>query len=72
MLVNKTKNQAQRELVAALYQPEADFKTLLIEDHATQKKREVCQEMVKNLELCMEYLNEVREFYFDEEPMKFY
>jgi hypothetical protein len=32
----------------------------------------VCQEMVKNLEECMEFLNEVREFFFDEEPMQLY
>ena len=28
--------------------------------------------MVKNLAQCMEFLNEVRDFYFEEEPMKFY
>lgn len=72
MLVNKTKNQTQRELVAQIYTADADFKTLLVEDQATQRKREVCQEMVKNLEECMEFLNEVREFFFDEEPMQLY
>jgi dynamin 1-like protein len=35
MLVNKTKNQAQRELVAQIYTPDNNFKTLLIEDSAT-------------------------------------
>ena len=35
MLVNKTKNQAQRELVAQIYTPDSNFKTLLIEDSAT-------------------------------------
>lgn len=49
---------------------ELDFKELLQEDNATKKKREVCEEMVKNLSRCMEFLNEVREFYFEEEPMR--
>ncbi len=75
MLVNKTKNQAQRELVAQIYSSasgESNFHELLQEDGATKKKREVCEEMVKNLSKCMEFLNEVRDFYFEEEPMKFY
>ena len=75
MLVNKTKNQAQRELVAQIYSAingKLDFSNLLQEDGATKKKREVCEDMVKNLAQCMEFLNEVRDFYFEEEPMKFY
>lgn len=31
-LVNKTKNQAQRELVSQLYNGEVDLKALLVED----------------------------------------
>ena len=75
MLVNKTKNQAQRELVAQLYTAangESSFQELLQEDGATKKKREVCEDMVKNLSKCMEFLNEVRDFYFEEEPMRFH
>ena len=75
MLVNKTKNQAQRELVAQLYTAangESSFQELLLEDGATKKKREVCEDMVKNLSKCMEFLNEVRDFYFEEEPMRFH
>ena len=72
MLVNKTKNQAQRELVAQIYTADADFKSLLVEDQGTQKKREACEEMVGSLEHCMDFLNEVREYYFEEEPMKIY
>ena len=73
MLVNKTKNQAQRELVAQIYTGDSgEFKNLLIEDDNTKRKREVCEEVVKSLGQCMEFLNEVRDFYFEEEPMKFY
>ncbi|TNV72088.1 hypothetical protein FGO68_gene17800 [Halteria grandinella] len=72
MLVNKTKNQAQRELVAQIYAAngENDFKKLLIEDEHTKRKREVCEEMVTNLTQCMEFLNEVRDYYLEEEPMR--
>lgn len=70
MLVNKTKNQAQRELVAQIYAAETDFKQLLIEDDNTKRKREVCEDMVKNLTQCMEFLNEVRDYYLEEEPMR--
>jgi len=48
-LVNKTKNMAQRELVAALYNENIDLKQLLDEDEATVKKREECALMVKSL-----------------------
>ena len=41
-LVNKTKNMAQRELVAALYNEHIDVKQLLDEDEATVQKREEC------------------------------
>ena len=48
-LVNKTKNMAQKELVAALYNDNVDLKDLLMEDPATVKKREACEEMVDTL-----------------------
>ena len=38
-LVNKTKNMAQRELVAALYNENVDLGELLSEDLSTVKKR---------------------------------
>lgn len=65
-LVNKTKNRAQRELVSALYNENTDLKQLLEEDSATVKKREQCKEMVKSLQLSLQHLNEVRDFYFEE------
>ena len=66
-LVNKTKNMAQRELVAALYNENVDVKSLLDEDEATVKKREECANMVKSLQKSLENLNEVRDFYFESE-----
>lgn len=67
-LVNKTKNLAQRELVAAIYNDQVELKTLLSEDNATMKKREQCKEMVTTLRKSLEFLNEVRDFYFESEP----
>jgi len=64
-LVNKTKNMAQRELVAALYNDNVDLRQILSEDNATVKKREACQEMVATLRKSLEFLNEVRDFYFE-------
>jgi dynamin 1-like protein len=64
-LVNKTKNMAQKQLVAALYNDNVDLKQLLSEDNATVKKREACQEMVSTLRMSLEFLNEVRDFYFE-------
>ncbi len=64
-LVNKTKNMVQRELVAALYNEHTNLKELLSVDNATVKKREACLEMVKTLRKSLEFLNEVRDFYFE-------
>jgi len=64
-LVNKTKNMVQRELVCALYNDGVDLKQLLSEDNLTVKKREACQEMVATLRKSLEFLNEVRDFYFE-------
>lgn len=63
-LVNKTKNFAQRELVAAIYNDQVELKQLLAEDNVTMKKREACKEMVAVLRKSLEFLNEVRDFYF--------
>lgn len=65
-LVNKTKNSAQRELVAAIYNDETDLSYLLAEDSQTMKKREACKEMVATLKKSLDFLNEVRDFYFEE------
>ena len=67
-LVKKTKNLAQRELVAAIYNDQVELKILLSEDNATVKKREQCKEMVTTLRKSLEFLNEVRDFYFESEP----
>ncbi len=64
-LVNKTKNMAQRELVSALYNDSVNLSQLLSEDNATVKKREACNEMVSTLRKSLEFLNEVRDFYFE-------
>ena len=64
-LVNKTKNMAQKELVGALYNDSVDLRQLLSEDNATVKKRDQCEEMVKTLRKSLEFLNEVRDFYFE-------
>lgn len=64
-LVNKTKNLAQRELVAAIYNEQTNLTELLSEDSATVKKRDACHEMVVTLNKSLEFLNEVRDFYFE-------
>lgn len=63
-LVNKTKNLAQRELVAAIYNDQVELKSLLDEDTVTVKKREACKKMVDTLRDSLTFLNEVRDFYF--------
>ena len=63
-LVNKTKNLAQRELVAAIYNDQVELQSLLVEDANTKNKREACKEMVETLKRSLEFLNEVRDFYF--------
>ncbi len=63
-LVNKTKNLAQRELVAAIYNDQVELQSLLVEDANTKNKREACKEMVETLKKSLEFLNEVRDFYF--------
>jgi len=67
-LVNKTKNMAQKELVSALYNDTVNFEELLAEDQSTVKKREACKEMVDTLRQSLDFLNEVRDFYFESEP----
>ena len=42
-----------------------DLRALLSEDSATVRKREAAQEMVEVLRKSLEFLNEVRDFYFE-------
>lgn len=68
-LVNKTKDLTQRELVAAIYREDVDLGVLLAEDSATVKQRKDCQDMVATLRKSLEFLSEVRDFYFESEPL---
>ena len=65
-LVNKSKNNAQRVLVHKIYNDGQKLEKLLDEDVETKSKRENCEEMVKTLRQSLEFLNEVRDFYFEE------
>lgn len=42
---------------------------MLVEDNATIRKREACEEMVQTLRKSLEYLNEVRDFHFEQDPI---
>ena len=63
-LVNKSKNLAQRELVANIYNEEINLQELLREDNSTLKKREDCKKMVQTLNEALQFLNELRDFSF--------
>jgi hypothetical protein len=65
-LVNKSKNQAQRVLVQKIYGDGQNLNSFLSEDNDTRVKREKCEAMVKTLKQSLEFLNEVRDFYFEE------
>lgn len=65
-LVNKSKNNAQRVLVQKIYNDGQRLDKLLDEDVETKQKRENCEELVKTLRQSLEFLNEVRDFYFEE------
>jgi len=66
-LVNKSKNQCQRELVSQLYnEGKIDFEHLLQEEPAQARKREVCKDMVVSLKESLHFLNEIRDFHFDQ------
>lgn len=64
-LVNKTASQCQKELVAKLYGGEEQLADLLMEDSATVRKRNKIQDVVKTLKDSLNFLNEVRDFYFE-------
>ena len=65
-LVNKTKNMAQRELVQKIYQDGQHLDSLLQEDQSVKQSRDKSESMVKTLKASLDFLNEVRDFYFDE------
>jgi len=64
-LVNKSKNQAQKELVSSLYNSNSDLKTLLKEDAETVRKREAVVEMVKTLKQSLAYLSDIRDYQYE-------
>ena len=65
-LVNKSKNNAQRVLVQKIYNDGQNLDQYLDEDFDTKQKRENCEIMVSTLRQSLEFLNEVRDFYFEE------
>ncbi len=50
-----------------IYGEGKDLSQLLIEDAVIVRKRENCEEMIKTLRKCLEYVNEARDFTFEEE-----
>ncbi len=50
--------------MAAIYNDQVELQSLLVEDANTKNKREACKEMVETLKKSLEFLNEVRDFYF--------
>jgi len=65
-LVNKSKNEAQRCLVQRIYNDGSGLDELLVEDFETRLTREKVETMVKTLKSSLDFLNEVRDFYFEE------
>lgn len=53
-------------LVQRIYGDGQNLNSLLSEDNDTRVKREKCEAMVKTLKQSLEFLNEVRDFYFEE------
>mmetsp|Transcript_25449 Transcript_25449/g.19199 ORF Transcript_25449/g.19199 Transcript_25449/m.19199 type:complete len:102 (-) Transcript_25449:44-349(-) len=66
-MINKTKNNAQKELVQNIIKEESDLQTLLEEDVEIIERRQRCQEMIQTLKKCIDYLNEVRDFAFKDQ-----
>ena len=65
-LVNKAKNQSQHVLVQKIYAEGVNLGDLLNEDQDTKIHREKTEQMVQTLKQSLEFLNEVRDFYFEE------
>ena len=66
MLVNKAKNTSQRQLVQKIYIDGQGLEEYLKEDLETRQKREKVENMIRSLRSSLEFLNEVRDFYFEE------
>lgn len=60
-LVNKSKEEIQNELVAALYKEEL-FDELLQESQVIAQRRDACKIMIDSLRKAHDILNEVRDF----------
>jgi replication fork clamp-binding protein CrfC len=69
-LINKSKNLAQRDLVQNIITEDCDIKALLVEDGEVVEKRRRCEEMIKTLRKCLEYLSEVRDFSIKDDEMQ--
>lgn len=65
-LVNKSKINSQRVLVQKIYNDGQGLDQYLSEDIETRQKREKCETMVQTLRQSLEFLNDVRDFYFEE------
>lgn len=65
-LVNKAKNQSQHILVQKIYSEGVNLSELLDEDQETKLQREKTEKMVQTLRTSLDFLNEVRDFYFEE------
>ena len=66
LLVNKSKTSAQHVLVQKIYQDGLNLEELMFEDTETRQQRQRCEDIVKTMRSSLEFLNEVRDFYFEE------
>lgn len=66
LLVSKSKLTAQHILVQRIYQDGLEIDELMGEDASTRTQRLKCEDMVKTMRSSLEFLNEVRDFYFEE------
>ena len=65
-LVNKAKSQAQNILVQRIYSDSDGLKEMLNEDFETKQQRDKTEQMVQTLRSSLDFLNDVRDFYFEE------
>lgn len=49
-----------------IYSDGLTLEELLVEDIETKQKRDKCEALVSQLKSSLEFLNEVRDFYFEE------
>ena len=66
-IVNKSKNNCQRILVQKIYQDGANLGEILVEDGEVKQKRAKLTETINSLKESLDFLNEVRDFYFEDE-----